>query len=75
MVLLVPVDYLTWNEKLAGAVDAMSKALANRGKGKNQIWLLGSASDMAQAKLQQKGWNVKSRVAEKIGINNTGIRK
>jgi len=75
MVLLVPVDYLTWNEKLAGALDSMSKASATRGKGKNQIWLLGSASDMARAKLQEKGWNVQTQVAEKIGINKTGSLK
>ncbi len=75
MVLVVPIDYLTWNEKLAGALDVMSKASANKGKDKNQIWLLGSASDTAQAKLREKGWNVKTRVAEKLGINNTGILK
>jgi hypothetical protein len=72
MLLLVPVDYLTWNEKLAGALATMSDVKANQEKAKKEIWLLGSASDKARAKLQENGWKLQLRAAEQIGITNTG---
>ena len=71
-VLLVPVDYLTWNEMLAGALEASDK---NPGSSKKEIWLLGTASDLAQTKLKEKGWQIQTRVAGKIGINETGLLK
>ena len=70
--LLVPADYLTWSEKLAGALEAMSKASVDEGNGKNQLWVLGTVSDMARVKLREKGWHVFTRVAEQISINKTG---
>ena len=72
MLLLVPVDYLTWNEKLAGALAAMSDVKANQEIAKKEIWLLGSASDKARTKLQENGWKLQLRAAEQIGITNTG---
>jgi hypothetical protein len=71
-VLLVPVDYLTWNERIAGAVGAMDKA---GGGSKGEIWLLGTASELAQSKLKEHGWEVKTKVAGKIGINEMGLLK
>ena len=71
-VLLVPVDYLTWNEMLAGALEASD---TDPGSSKKEIWLLGTASDLAQAKLKEKGWQVQTKVAGKIGINATGLLK
>ena len=71
-VLLVPVDYLTWNEMLAGALEASDK---DPGSSKKEIWLLGTASDLAQTKLKEKGWQIQTRVAGKIGINETGLLK
>ena len=70
--LLVPVDYLTWNEMLAGALEASGQ---DSGSSKKEIWLLGTASDLAQAKLKERGWQVQTRVAGKIGIDATGLLK
>ena len=71
-ILLVPVDYLTWNEMLDGALEASDRDPEN---GKKEIWLLGTASDLAKAKLKKKGWQVQTKVASKIGINETGLLK
>ncbi len=71
-VLLVPVDYLTWNDKIAGAIGHLDKAA---GGSKGEIWLLGTASELAQTKLKEKGWEVKTKVAGKIGINELGLLK
>ncbi len=69
-VLLVPVDYLTWNDRIAGAIQTLG---CNAGDCIGEIWLLGSASEMAQAKLKELGWDVKTKVADKIGINEMGL--
>lgn len=71
-VLLVPVDYLTWNDMIAGAIGDLGKP-ARESKG--EIWLLGTASELAQSKLKEQGWKVKTHVAEKIGINELGLLK
>ncbi len=71
-VLLIPVDYLTWNDKVAGAIGDLDKAADDN---KNEIWLLGSASELAQAKLKERGWEIKTNVADKIGINEIGLLK
>ena len=71
-VLLVPVDHLTWNDRIAGAIKDLDKA-ADAGKG--EIWLLGTASKLAQAKLKEQGWEVKTKVAGKVGINELGLLK
>jgi hypothetical protein len=71
-VLLIPVDYLTWNDKIAGAIGDLDKA---SGVSKGEIWLLGAASELAQAKLKEMGWEVKTKVAGKIGINELGLLK
>lgn len=71
-VLLVPVDYLTWNDKIAGAIGDLDKAA---GDSRGEIWLLGTASERAQAKLKEHGWDVKTKVAGKIGINKMGLLK
>jgi hypothetical protein len=71
-VLLIPVDYLTWNERIAGAIGALDTA---SGGSKGEIWALGTVSDHAQAKLKEMGWEVKTKVAGKIGINELGLLK
>ncbi len=70
--LLVPVDYPTWNEMLAGALEASGQ---DSGSSKKEIWLLGTASDLAQAKLKERGWQIQTRVAGKIGIDVKGLLK
>lgn len=69
-ILLVPVDYLTWNDMIAGAVGDLHPTAD---KSKREIWLLGSASPLAQARLKDLGWTVKIKVAEKIGISEIGL--
>jgi len=71
-VLLVPADYLTWNDKISGAIGDLDKAASGN---KGEIWLLGTASELAQSKLKEHGWAVKTKVADKIGINELGLLK
>jgi hypothetical protein len=71
-ILLIPADHMTWNDRLAGAISAMGKQASN---GTGQIWLLGTASELAQTKLKEKGWQVRTKVAGKIGINDVGLLK
>ena len=37
-VILAPIDYLTWNERLANAFKEMGKVDAKEGSPKKQIW-------------------------------------
>jgi hypothetical protein len=71
-ILLIPVDYLTWNNRLAGVLEALNK---ESGSSKGQIWLLGTASELAQVKLKERGWQVHTKIAGKIGINEIGLLK
>lgn len=70
--LLAPVDYLTWNERLAGALSDIDHAA---GEAKGQIWLLGTASETAQRKLKERGWTIETQVGNKIGVNELGLLK
>ncbi len=71
-VLLVPVDHMTWNKRVAGALEQLS---GESSTSKGQVWILGTVSEMAQAKLKEKGWQVRTKVANKIGINAMGLPK
>ena len=57
---------------IAGAIRDLDKSA---GDSKGEIWLLGTASKLAQSKLKEQGWVVKTEVAGKIGINELGLLK
>jgi hypothetical protein len=74
-VILAPIDYLTWNERLANAFKEMGKVDAKEGSPKKQIWLLGTASDLAQEKFKEKGWLIQTKVGDRIGVNEMTTSK
>jgi hypothetical protein len=54
-VVLLPVDYLIWDQRVAEAATAVSP----EGSGSNiELWVLGSLSKRATAELQKLGWKV-----------------
>lgn len=56
LILPLPVDYLTWNEDLAGFFDQPSLRAANK------VALIGGeASTLAQRALTERGWGIQSR--------------
>ncbi len=71
-ILVVPVDYMTWNSRVAGALEEIGNV---PGSGKAQIWLLGRASDLARERLKEMGWQVLTNVADTISVNEIGLLK
>jgi hypothetical protein len=72
LVLLLPVDHLTWNAKLDGVLASVTEESARLGNGKRHMYLLGTASDVALDQLKRRGWNVRTRVAETMGMTRAG---
>ena len=72
LVLLLPVDHLTWNAKLDGVLASVTEESARLGNGKRHMYLLGTASDVALGQLKRRGWNVRTRVAETMGMTRAG---
>ena len=51
-IILAPIDYLTWNERLSNAFKEIGKGNPKERSLEKQIWLLGTASELAQEKLK-----------------------
>ena len=69
-VLQIPVDYITWNQRLANGIGSIQK----RGKKGSELWLLGTVSDRARIELKKAGWKVNTRVATKLGVDGKKLK-
>ena len=56
IVLLAPVDYVFWTERLANRLDEFDKELSDSLS--KEIWIAGKFDTQARAKFENKGWKV-----------------
>jgi hypothetical protein len=62
-VVLLPVDYMTWSERIAAA----SETIGSEAKGKDlELWVLGQVSGQAEAALQKAGWKIHTGAGAKL---------
>ncbi|MDH3329528.1 MAG: hypothetical protein OEM01_09875 [Desulfobulbaceae bacterium] len=54
-VVLLPIDYLIWDQRVAGAATALSREAQGSGF---ELWVLGFLSKQATAELQKLGWKI-----------------
>lgn len=60
IVSLLPVDYLTWNERLALGFQQVEADLAlHSPSAQKEAWLTGGISGRARRRLQSRGWSVR----------------
>ena len=65
VVILAPVDYVFWTEKLANRVDDLERKLAADGFGGGKsLWVTGRFDPTASAEFARRGWQTKGQVAE-----------
>lgn len=55
-------DHLGWTRSLADGVDAFNEAVGDKKLAGKQFWVAGTASKMALAELNNRGWDVKQQV-------------
>lgn len=71
LVAIVSVDYIFWEEIVAGTVVAMDTTLDERSAVSRQIWLRGQASPRFETEAAALGWTVR----ENIGLRDRIIEK
>ena len=64
MIVMLPADYVTWNQRLANGLGATGEKKNSAG----EIWIVGTASPMAMKKIEAAGWHLEEKVAKKIGF-------
>ncbi len=64
MIIILPADYVTWNQRLANGLGAVRE----KKNSANEIWIVGTASPMAMEKIKAAGWHLEEKVAKKIGF-------
>jgi hypothetical protein len=58
-VLLAPVDYVFWTERLAGKVNRMEQVLAKDASvTSKELWIAGRFDDVAKNEFEGRGWKV-----------------
>ena len=57
-VVLLPVDYMIWNENNAGVMRYMDSRAASEGNAGAQLWILGQVSGLMRSRLLSRGWHV-----------------
>ncbi len=62
MVILLPIDYLIWNKRLAQITRDLTEQTKTQKNPAPQIWLLGDLTDRAEKELTEQGWQVQTRV-------------
>lgn len=63
-ILMLPTDYITWNEEFAGAIDSLATGSAKKQLDKAELWTLGAVSKRAREELSKRGWQIKTDVTE-----------
>jgi hypothetical protein len=62
-VILAPIDYVFWTEKVATRIGELEQALAAKGfSGEKEVWVTGKFDKVALEELNRSGWKVKQRV-------------
>ena len=65
-VVLLPTDYITWNERVADAATGVRKAA----KGSDtELWVLGSLSQQAAAEFEKLDWKIQTNARAKLFVN------
>jgi hypothetical protein len=62
-VVLLPVDYMTWNERIATAAETVGSEAKGKGL---ELWVLGQVSSQAEAALQKSGWKIHTGAGAKL---------
>jgi hypothetical protein len=57
-VVLLPADYMIWNENNAGVMRYMGSRAASEGNAGAQLWILGQVSGLMRSRLLSRGWHV-----------------
>lgn len=65
-IVLLPMDYITWNEMLADTAEEISKAAKGNG---TELWVLGSLSQQATAEFQSLDWKIHTNAGKKLILN------
>jgi hypothetical protein len=63
LIYVLPVDYLTWNENLAGFVKQVMAPPVEAGEGGYAFWLNGVTTQTAAAGLRTLGWSIKTSIS------------
>ena len=66
-VLLAPVDYVFWTQKLAAKVDAIEQAFAEDASvSTKEVWITGRFDEAARRAFEQHGWAVIENATERL---------
>lgn len=65
VVVLLPTDYVIWNQTVADAADSLADSLKSE-NADVEIWTLGEFSQRAQTELQARGWKIHTDVEGKL---------
>lgn len=65
-IVLLPTDYITWNERIADTAAGVSKAAKGSGA---ELWVLGSLSQQATAEFQNLDWKIHTSAGKKLILN------
>jgi len=63
LVYVMPVDFLTWNETLAGLLQGSMVAGILGVESGRELWLDGKATDAASAGLSVLGWSIETEIS------------
>ncbi len=65
-IVLLPTDYITWNERVADAAAGVSKAAKGSA---TELWVLGSLSPQATTEFQNLDWKIHTNAGKKLILN------
>jgi hypothetical protein len=71
VILMLPTDYITWNEEFAGAIDALAREPDKQQLNKAELWTLGTVSKRAQDELSKRGWIIKTNVSKVLRMDQS----
>jgi hypothetical protein len=64
IVLIIPADYVTWNERFSRAVTEIKKKMKR--KNTFELWTIGNISSKAKDNLSKAGWSIHTNVLSKL---------
>lgn len=63
IVTIIPVDYLCWSEKVAGAANFHNQVFSDIEADARELWIVGEISERAALELDNLGWEVHEQIS------------
>ena len=67
LVVMLPVDYVFWTERVASVAHALTTHVPTRPRiARRELWIAGNVSQRARQELESLGWTVYEQISAKL---------